>query len=129
MTTPAHERFTAAFAALPLVAILRGLRPDEALVGQSITRVRGLDEQGRERLGALDAPHRAARNHEVVAGLEAQVPVVAEELARSRMHEEEGVAVGVARQRARSRATPEAHPRVRIEEEFRRRPGRGCGGD
>lgn len=36
MTTP-HNKFSAALQALPLVAILRGLRPDEALpVGQAL---------------------------------------------------------------------------------------------
>src|SRR5690606_22224272 len=77
---------------------------------------------------ALDAPHRAARDHEVVAGLEAEVTVVAEELAAAGVHEQQFVAVGVAGERARRRivriAAPEAQPRGGVVEQLRRAPGR-----
>jgi len=95
----------------------------EALVRQLVARIGGLDHEQVERSGALDAPHRAARQHHVVPRLDAEAPEVAVQLARTRVQEQQIVAVRVARQaRHAAGQAPVADPAVRVDQHLLRRP-------
>ena len=55
------------------------VRPDESLLGQHVARVAGFDHAARS-IGAvgLEPPHRAARQHHVVAGRDREVTEIAD---------------------------------------------------
>ncbi len=96
----------------------------EALVRQLVASVGGLDHQQVEWCSGLDPPHRAARQHEVVACLDGEPPEVAVELAHACVHEEQFVAVGVAREsRHAAGQAPVADTAVRVDEHLVGRPG------
>jgi hypothetical protein len=88
------------------------VRSDESLVRQAVRIVGGLDEQRAQRLRAGDAPQGAARDQDVVARFEREVAIVAEEVARARVDEQQIVSVGVAgelRHGAAERPVTHAH--------------------
>ncbi len=96
--------------------------PDQALVRKHVARVRRLDQQKVHRRGAVDAPHRAARHDHVVAGLYAQVPEIAVQIALAGMHEQQLIAVGVAGQSIHAGAeAPESDAAVGVRREPRAR--------
>src|SRR5690554_3550049 len=62
-----------------------------------------------------DPPHRAARDHDVIARHQAQMTVIAEELAGTRMDEQQVIAVRIAYQMIHRRAeVPVANAHVRV---------------
>ena len=101
------------------------VRAHQPLVGQPIRVVSGFDEQRLQRLRALDAPHRAARNDDVVAGLDRQVTVVAEQVAAPGVNEQQFVAIGIARElRHVAGEVPEAQSHRGVVQQLRGVPGR-----
>ena len=75
----------------------------------------------------VDPPHRAARDQDVVAGREGQVPIVAEEVAAALVHEQQLVAVGIARQVIhRASRAPESDAHRCVAEELGARPRARC---
>ncbi len=96
---------------------------DEAAVGKLIGGTGRLDEEQRQGRAAFHTPHGAARQHDVIAGGDHQMPIIREQLALACMHEEEEVAVGIARQIGHAfREPPMGQREVRIAENLRRRP-------
>ena len=83
-----------------------------------------LDHQHGHGLGALDPPHRAARQDQVVALVEREVAVVAEQIARAGVDEQQLVAVAVAREMVHvAIGVPEAQLDVGVVQHRRRLPG------
>ncbi len=76
------------------------VRAHEPLLRQRVARVGRFDGEHGERRRAVHAPHRAARNHDVVAGGEAQMPEVAVELPLALVDEQQLIAIGVAHEMA-----------------------------
>ncbi len=102
------------------------VRTDEALVGEHVARVGGLDQQHVDRCGDLEPPHRPARQHYVVAGTQAQVPEIAVEIGLAVVHEQQFVAVRIARELVHAlRQAPEAHAAGGVREHLGGRPGTG----
>src|SRR5690606_13648470 len=93
---------------------------------QRVRAVHSLDQQRREWLLHTDAPHRAARNDDIVAGDETQVAIVAIELAVPLVNEQQLIAVRVAHEVIhRRRRIPEPHAHVRVVQQLRCVPRRG----
>jgi hypothetical protein len=92
------------------------MRPKQPALRQCKARVRRLDQQRGEWLAALEPPHRAARQHDVIAGGKAKVAVVAVQIARAFMHKQQFITVRVARKRRHApRQAPETHAHRAVE--------------
>ena len=95
---------------------------DDPALGQAVASVRRLEEEHRRRLGALDPPERAARQHHVVPVAEREVAVVAEELAPACVDEEKLVTIAVSHQMIHPPlGLPQTQPQTAIDEKLRRR--------
>ncbi len=91
------------------------VRAEHALVRQRVAGVRGFDEHRGQRLLRLDPPHRAARNDDIVAGGEREMAIVAMQVARALMQEQQIVTIRVAHKMIhRRRCLPEANAHVAI---------------
>ena len=88
---------------------------DQPLLGQREMIVRRLDHERGRRCGWRQAPHRAARDHDVVAVTIFETAIVAEQVPRSFVHEQELVAVAVAGELGhRVVELPDPHLQVRV---------------
>src|SRR5262249_4862973 len=101
---------------------------DDAALGQAVAVVSGLDKERRYRRTRLEAPHRPARQHDVIAVAEGEMAEVAEEVAGAVVDEEQLVAVAVADEMVHLAAhAPVADADLGIAEEGRRLPRRRLG--
>jgi len=71
---------------------------EETLVGQHVARAGCLDQERVDGGGSLEAPHRAARQDDVVAGRHREMPEVAVQISSASVHEQQLVTIGVARE-------------------------------
>ena len=78
--------------------------------------------------GTPPPPHRAARQHQIVAVAVFEVPPVAEQMSRPVVHEQKFVAIGVAHQMIhRTVAAPQAQRHVAVAQHGGRLPRAGTG--
>ncbi len=101
------------------------MRAEHSLVRQHVAGIGRLDQQHVDGVLAFEPPHRAARQHDVVAIAEFHAAVVAVQLTGAGVDEQQVVAVGVAHQVVHSAlGLPRANPDMRVVHQLGRVPGR-----
>ena len=106
-----------------------GVRAEQPAVRQCVVADGRFDHQDGGRRGGAKSPHATTRKVEIITGREDQPAIVAEQLARALVDEEQLVAVGVAGQGGhRAPEFPEPDLDLGVAKNARRLPRQGLGG-